>query len=58
MSSFYLRAGIYQSSNKPYYKLLPLPTPTWEGYTSYGYQGSGGYTSGSNAGYSSKAVSH
>ncbi|TBU48115.1 hypothetical protein BD309DRAFT_885129 [Dichomitus squalens] len=53
MSSFYLRAGIYQSSNKPYYKLLPLPTPTWEGYTSYGYQGSGGYTSGSNTGYTS-----
>ena len=58
MSSFYYRAGIYQSSNKPYYKLLSLPAPTWGSYASHAYQGPGGHTGASGSGYTSTSVSY
>ncbi|KAI1795540.1 hypothetical protein LXA43DRAFT_970466 [Ganoderma leucocontextum] len=55
LSSFYFRAGMNQTSDEPYYKLLSLPAPTWEGYTSYDFPGSASTTSTGQSGYSSAA---
>ncbi|RDX54909.1 hypothetical protein OH76DRAFT_848874 [Lentinus brumalis] len=66
ISSFYYRAGLNHDNNKPYYKLLPLPSPKsgdwWKSYTSapsYPYATwkptySATYGGGSDKGYTSQ----
>ena len=57
VSSFYFRSGVNQTTDQPYYKLLALPEPTWEGYTSYGYPGQTS-TAGQSAPSSAASVSY
>ena len=57
MSSFYFLAGMDETADKPYYKLLSLPEPTWEGYTSYGYPGQASTATGQSTPSSAVTVS-